>query len=39
MHESHAETLPALCRAAGFASAEVRRDLAGLPRLAVARAP
>ena len=38
MHESHSESLPALCRAAGFASAEARRDLAGLPRLCVARA-
>ncbi|HVI76007.1 MAG TPA: peptide chain release factor N(5)-glutamine methyltransferase, partial [Anaeromyxobacteraceae bacterium] len=38
MHESHAAPLPALCREAGFASAEVRRDLAGLPRLVVARA-
>ena len=37
MHESHLETLPALCRAAGFASAEPRRDLAGLPRLTLAR--
>jgi release factor glutamine methyltransferase len=37
MHESHLEALPALCRAAGFASAEARRDLAGLPRLTVAR--
>jgi release factor glutamine methyltransferase len=36
MHESHVETLPALCRAAGFAKAEARRDLAGLPRLTVA---
>jgi release factor glutamine methyltransferase len=36
MHESHLETLPALCRAAGFARAEARRDLAGLPRLTVA---
>ena len=36
MHESHVETLPALCRAAGFARAEARRDLAGLPRLTVA---
>ncbi len=36
MHESHAEALPALCRAAGFARAEARRDLAGLPRLVVA---
>ncbi len=38
MHESHAETLPALCLEAGFAAAEARRDLAGLPRLVVARA-
>jgi release factor glutamine methyltransferase len=38
MHESHAQALPALCLAAGFAAAEVRRDLAGLPRLCVARA-
>jgi release factor glutamine methyltransferase len=37
MHESHLEALPALCRAAGFASAEASRDLAGLPRLTVAR--
>jgi release factor glutamine methyltransferase len=37
MHESHLEALPALCRAAGFASAEARRDLAGLPRVTVAR--
>lgn len=37
MHESHLEPLPALCRAAGFASAEAVRDLAGLPRLTVAR--
>ncbi len=37
MHESHLEPLPALCRAAGFASAEARRDLAGLPRLTLAR--
>ena len=36
MHESHAEALPALCRSAGFARAEARRDLAGLPRLVVA---
>jgi len=36
MHESHAGPLPALCRAAGFAAAEVRPDLAGLPRLLVA---
>ena len=37
MHESHEAALPALCLAAGFASAEARRDLAGLPRLTVAR--
>jgi release factor glutamine methyltransferase len=37
MHETHLESLPALCRAAGFAAAEARRDLAGLPRLTVAR--
>ncbi len=36
MHESHVEAVPALCRAAGFARAEARRDLAGLPRLTVA---
>jgi release factor glutamine methyltransferase len=39
MHESHAGALPALCLAAGFASAEVGRDLAGLPRWVVARLP
>ena len=38
MHESHEQALPALCLAAGFAHAEARRDLAGLPRLVVARA-
>jgi len=38
MHEGHREALPRLCLEAGFASAEVRRDLAGLPRLVVARA-
>jgi len=37
MHEAHLESLPALCRAAGFASAETRRDLSGLPRLTLAR--
>jgi release factor glutamine methyltransferase len=37
MHESHRESLPRLCREAGFASAEPRLDLAGLPRLTVAR--
>ena len=36
-HETHLEALPALCLAAGFATAEARRDLAGLPRLTVAR--
>ncbi len=39
MHETHASTLPALCRAAGFAGAEVGRDLASLPRWVVARLP
>jgi release factor glutamine methyltransferase len=39
MHESHAEPLPALCREAGFATAEARRDLAGLWRLVVAALP
>ncbi len=38
MHESHDQALPALCLEAGFAVAEARRDLAGLPRLVVARA-
>jgi release factor glutamine methyltransferase len=37
MHESHAESLPALCRGAGFPHVEMRRDLAGLPRTVVAR--
>jgi release factor glutamine methyltransferase len=36
MHESHLESLPALCRSAGLARVEARRDLAGLPRLVVA---
>ncbi len=39
IHESHATALPALCLAAGFATAEVGRDLAGLPRWVVARLP
>jgi release factor glutamine methyltransferase len=39
MHESHAERLPALCRAAGFATAEAHRDLAGLWRFVVAALP
>jgi len=38
MHESHRELLPRICREAGFASAEVREDLAGLPRIVVAKA-
>ncbi len=37
MHESHLEALPALCLAAGFAQAEARRDLSGLPRVTLAR--
>src|SRR5512145_2849942 len=37
MHESHAEPLVSLCRAAGFSSAEPRKDLAGLWRFVVAR--
>jgi release factor glutamine methyltransferase len=37
MHESHAEPLPALCREAGFAKAEAKKDLAGLWRYVVAR--
>jgi release factor glutamine methyltransferase len=37
MHESHEASLPALCLAAGFATAEARKDLAGLPRLTIAR--
>jgi len=36
MHESHPEALTRLCAEAGFARAEVRPDLAGLPRLLVA---
>jgi release factor glutamine methyltransferase len=39
MHERHALPLPALCREAGFASAEVGLDLAALPRWVVARLP
>jgi release factor glutamine methyltransferase len=38
MHESHERAVPSLCLEAGFATAEVRHDLAGLPRLVVARA-
>jgi release factor glutamine methyltransferase len=38
MHESHEQSLPSLCLEAGFASAETRRAVAGLPRLVVARA-
>jgi release factor glutamine methyltransferase len=37
MHETHLESLPALCLAAGFERAEARRDLSGLPRLTVAQ--
>jgi release factor glutamine methyltransferase len=37
MHERHGELLPGMCLAAGLARAEARRDLAGLPRLTVAR--
>jgi release factor glutamine methyltransferase len=36
MHESHLDVLPRLCLEAGFARAEARRDLAGLPRFTVA---
>ena len=36
MHESHLDALPAICLGCGFARAEARRDLAGLPRLVVA---
>ena len=39
MHETHAEILPALCLAAGFAEAATHRDLASLPRWVVARLP
>ncbi len=39
IHETHAVPLPSLCLAAGFATAEVGRDLAGLPRWVVARLP
>ena len=39
MHERHLEPLPALCRQAGLVEVEARRDLAGLPRFVVARAP
>lgn len=38
MHESHGQALSRLCAEAGLEGAEVRRDLAGLPRLVVARA-
>jgi release factor glutamine methyltransferase len=39
MHEGHGEALLRLCAEAGLAKAEVRRDLAGLPRMVVARTP
>jgi release factor glutamine methyltransferase len=38
MHEGHAGSVPRLCLEAGLASAEARKDLAGLPRYTVARA-
>jgi len=37
MHESHVRSVPAICLEAGFAVAEARKDLAGLPRFTVAR--
>jgi hypothetical protein len=37
MHETHLAALPALCLAAGLATAEPHRDLAGLPRYTIAR--
>jgi release factor glutamine methyltransferase len=36
MHESHLDALPQICLECGFARAEARRDLAGLPRFTVA---
>jgi release factor glutamine methyltransferase len=36
LHESHGPAFLALCEGAGLVRAEVRRDLAGLPRLGVA---
>jgi release factor glutamine methyltransferase len=36
MHERHLDALPSLCLECGFARAEARRDLAGLPRFTVA---
>ncbi len=39
MHESHRDLFPRLCRAAGFAEAQARLDLAGLPRYVVATLP
>ncbi len=36
MHESHLDALPSICLECGFARAEARRDLAGLPRFVVA---
>ncbi len=36
MHESHVDVLPRICLQAGFARAEARRDLAGLPRYTLA---
>jgi release factor glutamine methyltransferase len=37
MHESHEASLPALCLASGFATAKAHPDLAGLPRVTIAR--
>ena len=37
MHESHVRSVPAICLEAGFPAAEARKDLAGLPRITVAR--
>ncbi len=39
MHESHRDLFPRLCRAAGFAEAQARLDLGGLPRYVVATLP
>jgi release factor glutamine methyltransferase len=39
IHERHADAVPRLCLEAGFATAGLRRDLAGLPRSVVARLP
>ena len=39
IHEGHGDAAVQLCLGAGFASAELRRDFAGLPRYVVARLP